>query len=144
MATVVENFDDTTYTISFGAPWTRVTNSVHAGAGSWSSGAMSTIAFRETACTIPAGAKTVQFWYRLQTTGPMTLGAELDGVQAAEYAATGTVWAQSAVISIGAQTTFSITTGNNSSTITTTGWIDDVVFTIPDAPTGFMGWGVPI
>ncbi|MGW3571222.1 alkaline phosphatase D family protein [Streptomyces sp. NPDC000941] len=134
-----EDFEDTTYTITItkrgSLPWTRTSAQFHAGAWSLRSGAISNNQTSDAIVTVPEGAQTLTFWYRVssETSGPGFEGDRLlvlvDGVQVLR--AQGTVgWTQTTVdVTDAAAVTFRYAKDNSTASGEDAAYIDDLSFT---------------
>ncbi|WP_431911711.1 hypothetical protein [Nonomuraea jabiensis] len=146
--TVTEDFEDTTYAfpITFGG-WTRSNTDRHGGTWSMRSPTPTADSATYTATvTVPAGATSVRFWYRVSSElnydfFRFYLGAS-GGAAIVEESGLGS-WKQSAEISLNGATTVRFVYSKDPSGIGGSQdavWVDDVVFTVPP-PTRVRGWG---
>ncbi|MGI5288023.1 hypothetical protein ACQEVF_32425 [Nonomuraea polychroma] len=150
MADVVEDFEDATLNITVtdggNAAWARSSASAHAGSWSFKSGTITHSQTTDAIVDVPAGATTVQFWYRVSSeSGFDFFRFLLGGTQ--QFQASGTVgWTQSAVYDVTAVSTITFrylkdvsdTAGEDAA------YVDDIVFTVPDPPPAGGASAAPI
>ncbi|MEU1805832.1 hypothetical protein [Streptomyces sp. NPDC019937] len=147
-ATVLEDFEDTTYTVPIAAggslPWTRTSAQAHAGTWSLRSGAITNNQTSDAIVSIPSGATTFSFWYRTssEASGPGFEGDRLlvlvDGVQALRAQGT-TAWTQfTADVTGKTAVTFRYAKDNSASSGEDAVYIDDLAITIPPTDVGSL------
>lgn len=139
MATLTEDFEDTTYVVPISGDWVRT--DLDSRTGSWSLGAVDALE-DSTDITLPAGVQTVRFWYNGNIDDFSLFSVELDGVSAGDFPSTGGSWVQSPLINALGRTTLNIFAGSFATS--TTVFIDDLVITTPDVSGEFFAWGIPI
>jgi hypothetical protein len=141
---LLEDFEDTTYNISFTGGWNRDSSSTHGGAWSLSSGNTAHGATKTCTITVPPEATTLRFWYRVSSeSGWDYLRFDIDGVQRIEESGLGN-WKQSPVYNVASASTvrFRFMRDGDGDGGVNKGFIDDLVFTVPGE--SFTGWGIPI
>jgi hypothetical protein len=139
MATLTEDFEDTTYVVPLSGDWVRTNAAAHA--GSWSLGAQN--ATEETATfTLPSSALTVRFWYNAVIDDFSILSVELNSVSIADLTTTGGSWVQSAILNVAGGGALSFFAGSFATDITA--YIDDLVIETSDSAGEFSAWGIPI
>jgi hypothetical protein len=145
--TVTENFEDTTYAfpITFGG-WARSNTDQHGGSYSMRSPTTANSSATYTArVTVPAGAISIRFWYRVSSELNYDLFQFFLGASGgtARLSTSGEVsWRQSAEIPLDGATEVRFVYSKDSGTISGSdaAWVDDIVFTLPPATT-VHGWG---
>jgi hypothetical protein len=146
MADVLEDFEDATLAVAItnggNAAWARTSTQAHAGSWSLKSGTIGDSQSSDAIVTVPAGATTVQFWYRVSSESGFDFFRFLiAGVQ--QFQASGTVgWTQSAAYAVtpGQQITFRYIKDGSALGGEDAAYVDDIVFTVPaDPPPGPSG-----
>ncbi|GAB2468419.1 hypothetical protein GCM10027187_40770 [Streptosporangium sandarakinum] len=138
MGALVEDFDDTTYVVSVTGTWARSTITPYQGAGCLRSKTITDGDKSEATVTVPATATAVQFWYRVSSEATYdTFQFFINGVEKTEVKASGEVeWTQSPVFPVSAGNTllFRYSKDTTSKAGEDAAYIDELTFTIPDAP----------
>ncbi|MER6171348.1 hypothetical protein [Streptosporangium sp. NPDC001681] len=134
MASISEDFEDTSYAFTIAGTWAR--SSVTPRAGSWcfKSATIGHSATTDAAITVPTGATTLRFWYRVSSeSGYDFFRVLVGGVQVLETSGT-VAWTQSAEISVAAatQVVFRYVKDTSQTAGEDAAYIDDVVFTTPE------------
>jgi len=139
---ITEDFEDTTYQFTIsgdpnGNNWFRSTTSVrsHGGSYAYKSAAISHSQSSRTYFTVPAGATTLQFWYRVSTEATWDIFYLLFDGAVADSDSGSKSWTQSPAYDVTGVTTVQFqyirdsSLGGGSNAV----WIDDVSFEVPDA-----------
>ena len=135
--TLSEDFEDTTYNVTItnggNASWARSNTTSHSGSWSFKAGTITDNQTSDAAVTVPAGYKTLLFWFKVSSEYTFDfLRVLVDGVEKAAYS--GEVdWGLGAVNVSGATTvTFRYSKDAFSSSGLDTAFIDDLLFTTPE------------
>lgn len=130
-----------TNAIQSSAAWTRTNTQAHTGSWSLRSGVILDNQVSDAVVTIPAGATTAQYWYRLDTEDGFDYLQVFKGTTLVSQV-TGIIgWTQSAVIDVTGFTTLTFRYYKDRSTVggADAAWIDDLTFSI-SSTTGTT-WG---
>ncbi|WP_449060594.1 hypothetical protein [Planomonospora algeriensis] len=141
MGELVEDFNDTSYVVSFSGDWFRTTGTVYTtprGAGCFRSADIGDNATSETRVTVPAGASKVRFWYRVSSEATYDKFFFLiNGAEKTEVTSAGDVpWTQSPEFDVapGNTLTFRYSKDGSGSPSDDAAFIDDLTFVVDDAP----------
>lgn len=130
-STLTEDFEDTNYNVTPSGTWARSSTDAQTGTWSLRSAAIGNSASTDATCTVPSGATSVQFWYRVSSEAGFDFFRFLiAGVQ--QFQDSGeSGWVQSASYAVtpGQTLTFryikdSLATGGSDAA-----WIDNLTFT---------------
>lgn len=134
LAAVPEGFEDATLDITVidggDAAWARATDQAHTGTWSFKSGAIVDAQSSEAAVTVPAGANSLTFWYRVSSEVDFDfLDVDVDG-QAVVLSVSGIVdWTFAHIDVRGASTvTFSYSKDSSMAVGDDAAWVDDITF----------------
>jgi hypothetical protein len=139
-----EDFEDTTYNIAFSGAWARSNTAAHGGTWSLRNDTAGHSTTRNVDFTLPVGARTVQFWYRVSSEAGWDHFRFLVGnTQMLEASGNTGLWVQSPVYDVSAATVvrFRFVRDSEGSAGSNCAWVDDIRVTIPG---GFIGWGIPV
>lgn len=135
-----EDFEDASLNIAVSGTWARSTQSAHSGTWSLRSATITHSQTTDAVVTVPTGAKTVQFWYRVSSEADFDFFRFfIDGVQ--KFEASGiTGWVQSAEydVSTASTLTFRYLKDSTASEGEDAAYIDDVSFD-PDELVSIIG-----
>ncbi|MER6830920.1 hypothetical protein ABT352_33340 [Streptosporangium sp. NPDC000563] len=132
---LVEDFEDTSYvwTVNSAGGWAR--SNTAARTGTWSFKAPTTAhnASSSLTVTVPAGASSVQFWYRVSSESGYDFFRFSVGASPQLEESGDVDWTLSPVYALGAATqlTFTYAKDGSQSVGSDTVWIDDVAFVVP-------------
>jgi hypothetical protein len=139
-STIVEDFEDTTYNVAPSGTWARSNTSANGGTWSLRSAAIGHGATTDATVTVPSGATSVRFWYRVSSeSGFDYFRFLIAGAQQFQASGNG-VWTQSASYAVtpGQVLTFRYIKDGSTVANLDAAFIDDLVFTVP-APTNHPG-----
>lgn len=131
--TIAEDFEDTTYAVPFTGTWTRSSTSANTGSWALRSAAIGNNQTTDATVTVPSGATSVRFWYRVSSESGFDFFRFLiAGTQQFQASGAG-VWTQSAsyTVSPGQVLTFRYIKDSNTVAGSDAAWVDDIVFTVP-------------
>lgn len=138
MAELVEDFNDTTYAVAISGNWARSTRLPHSGAGCFKSATINDNGTSNCTVTVPAGATSVRFWYKVSSESTYDFFHFLiAGQEQEELTLSGNVsWRQSNeyVVEPGQTLTFRYTKDVQDSSGDDAAYIDDLTFTVQDDP----------
>jgi hypothetical protein len=137
MATLVEDFEDTTYITPISGAWTRVSAEAHGGTWSMQCDTPEPLSAISHTVTIPAGATSVRLWsYGASEDTDNTFAVSIDGVD--EYTSFAkNFWEQTPELSLVGASTLEIMVGSGFADLIY--YVDDIVFTTDSGdppPTG--------
>lgn len=131
--TIVEDFEDTTYTVPFTGTWARSSTSANTGSWALRSAAIGNNSTTDATVTVPTGATSVRFAYRVSSESGFDFFRFLiAGTQQFQASGAG-VWTQSASYAVtpGQVLTFRYVKDSNTVAGSDAAWVDDIVFTVP-------------
>lgn len=134
MTQIVEDFEDTTYTVVITGSWERTNTTAYA--GSWclrSPANPRHNATYDATITVPPGATELVFWYRVSTEAGYDLFQVLVGGQVVLTDSGQSTWKQTAVINVTGQSTVTLRYSKDVSVSEGQDavFVDDIVFTVP-------------
>ena len=129
---LTEDFEDATFvfTVTSGN-WVRTTTQAHAGTWSWTNDNIADNQTTDMVVQIPAGATSVQFWYKTDSELNFDyLRFLIDGVQQFQASGVAGAWTQSAKYDLTGKTslTFRYFKDGSQDGGTDSVWVDDIVF----------------
>jgi len=127
-----EDFEDADYAVAISGTWTRTNSEAHAGTWCLRSAVITHNETTDAVVTVPAGARSVQFWYRVSSeSGWDFFRFLIDGVQQLEASGEG-VWTQSAVFDVTGATelTFRYVKDPSTTAGLDAAFIDDLSFVV--------------
>ncbi|MFG6197728.1 hypothetical protein [Nonomuraea sp. JJY05] len=149
MADLVEDFNDTTYVVSISGSWARSTVTPRQGAGCFKSATITDNGTTDCTVTVPAGASSVRFWYRVSSESNYDwFQFFIAGTEKTEVKVSGAAsWTQSPEYPVtpGQTLTFRYSKDGSNSTAEDSAYIDDLTFTIDGlVPQPVSNWAAAV
>ncbi|SDI40694.1 hypothetical protein SAMN05421505_14916 [Sinosporangium album] len=134
MAIIAEDFEDAGYAFPITGTWARSTVTPRAGSWCFKSGTIDHGATTDATITVPAGATTMRFWYRVSSESGFDFFRVLVGASTVLETSGTVAWTQSAEINVvgASQVTFRYTKDSSQVAGEDAAYIDDLSFTAPD------------